>query len=94
MKKFVNENEINVSFSMVFFENRIKEIVEEVLSGYADDRLMKRKELLSYLKISATSLHNYQKQGLPMKRIGRSCLYSKREIDDYIEVKKKGGKND
>lgn len=93
MENIKNPNDITVSFSMVFFENRIKEILEEILQGYTNDRLMTRKELLVYLKISATSLYTYQKLGLPMKKIGRTNLYRKSEIDAYIEVKKKKGGN-
>lgn len=46
-----------------------------------DDELMTRQQVMAYLNIKSTTLHNWGKQGVltPMK-INRKCYYSKNDI--------------
>lgn len=46
-----------------------------------EDELMTRQQVMAYLNIKATTLHNWGKQGIltPMK-INRKCYYSKNDI--------------
>ncbi|MDE7430632.1 MAG: helix-turn-helix domain-containing protein [Lachnospiraceae bacterium] len=47
----------------------------------SEDELMTRQQVMAYLKIKATTLYNWGKQGiLTPRKINRKCYYSKNDI--------------
>lgn len=51
------------------------------IASEPDDELMTRQQVMAYLKIKATTLYNWGKQGiLTPRKIKRKCYYSKNDI--------------
>jgi excisionase family DNA binding protein len=46
------------------------------------------KELASFLNCSKVSIHNYKKRGLPFYRMGRTVLFRKQEVFEFMNTLK------
>ncbi|MCK4665012.1 MAG: helix-turn-helix domain-containing protein [Bacteroidales bacterium] len=92
------EKTILISLSLEEFKELVKESVMEIYieqekeraKKCQDDKMLTRKEVANFLRISLPTLHQYQKDGrLKYYRIGRRVLFKKSEILDSIEVIRK-----
>jgi len=50
-----------------------------------EERLLTRREVMAYLRISHQTLANLMKVGLPYIRIGRKILIRQSDIDSFLE---------
>lgn len=83
--------ELRSNFTLTFLEESIRKIIREELSERSDDHLMSRKDCMIFLQCSSTSLYYHMKSGnLKYFRLGRTLLFKKSDIIDYITVNKKG----
>ena len=86
--------ELCSTFSWPFLENKLKTIIREELNGRTDDYLMTRQECMKFLQCSSTSLYYHVKQGkLKYYKLGRTLLFKRSDVFEYITVKKRGGSN-
>jgi phage terminase Nu1 subunit (DNA packaging protein) len=55
----------------------------------APQDLLTRRELAAQLKCSVAAIRVWQKQGLPVHRLGRLCRYRLNEVLDWFARKKR-----
>ena len=77
------------------FKTALSELVQELLKenftqkGIEEDDLIGQKEACRLLKVSATSLWSWRKEGkINYKKIGRKVYYSKKEIQTIHQTSK------
>lgn len=53
-----------------------------------EDRLLSKKEVLVYLRISMSTLDRILMKEMPYIKLGKRVLFRKSDIDKYLETKK------
>lgn len=81
------------------FKKWIKEAVQEYLQGVviagkenqqSDDKLLNRKEIAEFLRISLVTLNDWVSRGLPSHKQRGRVYFDKQEVKDYIKNHKMG----
>lgn len=88
---------ILLNSSIEEFEGMIRSVIIDLLQNHfqnssdpESDEILNREQALKFLGCSSPTLINFQKNGLPFYRLGRSVYFKKTEILEFAKVKKKG----